>query len=248
MEKYDEIKKELEALIETGVLFVDSLIVSRNPVTGIVEIKDYIFFTDNYEQWYSRAIRCVKVLLPERFDDFCALYKNEKRNAINIATYTISDALKGIANGRHCGPGSARKNVSSQLNMLKACLESFDSKIINIQQLLQYDIFDDEVQSAKHLLSKGFLRASGAICGVVIEKHLSIMCDNRGFSINKKNPTISDYNDILKDQAYDIVAWRRIQHLGDIRNLCDHNKDREPTKDEIEDLMSGVEWLLGTII
>lgn len=247
MEKYEDIKKELKGLIENGEKLMNSINVSKNPITGINETNDYLYFANNYEQWYSFAIRCVKVLLPERFDDFCTLYKNEKRKEINIATYTISDALKGVAKGKFLGPVNAVKNVLGQVNILKACLESFDRKINNIQQLLQYDVFDNEVESAKHLLSKGFLRASGAICGVVIEKHLSIMCDNRGILINKKNPAISDYNNELKEQAYDIVSWRRIQHLGDIRNLCDHNKDREPKKEEIEDLISGVEWLLGTI-
>ena len=246
MDNFDSIKEELKSLIAEGEKLLDSIKTIRNPKSGNDEMKDYLYFASNYEQWYSKGIRCVKTVLPDRFDDFCKLYKNEKRKEITRANYTVSDALKGVTRST-VKPSNAFTNMFSQINILKACLEGFDSKINNIQQLLQYDIFDDEVESAKHLLSKGFLRASGAICGVVIEKHLSSICRNRGISIKKKNPTISDYNDALKDQAYDTIPWRRIQHLGDIRNLCDHSKEREPTKEEIEDLILGVEWLLGTI-
>ncbi len=47
--------------------------------------------------------------------------------------------------------------------------------------------------------------------------------------------------------VYDIVNWRFIQHLGDIRNLCDYNKDREPTKEEVEELINGTEKVIKTI-
>ena len=65
--------------------------------------------------------------------------------------------------------------------------------------------------------------------------------------IKKKSPTIADYNDVLKDNVYDTVEWRKVQYLGDARNLCGHKKDREPTKDEVEELISGTERIIKTI-
>ena len=93
----------------------------------------------------------------------------------------------------------------------------------------------------------GFLRASGAICGVVLEKHFAKVCDNHNITIKKKNPTIADYNDNLKDVIYDTIEWRRIQRLGDIRNLCDHNKDRTPTKEEVDELILGTDRIIKTM-
>jgi hypothetical protein len=34
--------------------------------------------------------------------------------------------------------------------------------------------------------------------------------------------------------------------LGDIRNLCGHDKHREPTADEVEELIEGTERILKT--
>ena len=64
----------------------------------------------------------------------------------------------------------------------------------------------------------------------------------------KKHPTISDFNDLLKNGGVlDTPTWRQIQRLGDVRNLCDHNKDRDPTKEEVEELVSGVEKFTKTL-
>ncbi|MFC6759589.1 hypothetical protein ACFQFQ_08995 [Sulfitobacter porphyrae] len=53
---------------------------------------------------------------------------------------------------------------------------------------------------------------------------------------------------MLKDaNVTTLPQWRFIQHLADIRNICDHAKGREPTKEEIEDLVAGTEKVLKTI-
>jgi hypothetical protein len=35
--------------------------------------------------------------------------------------------------------------------------------------------------------------------------------------------------------------------MGDIRNLCDHGKDKDPSKEQISDLLDGVDKILKTI-
>jgi hypothetical protein len=117
-----------------------------------------------------------------------------------------------------------------------------------IRQLVQADFFDSELEAASELAQKGFLRAAGAVAGVIVEKHLGQVATNHNVVTKKKHPTISDFNDLLKSTgAIDVPEWRRIQRLGDLRNLCDHNKHRDPTKDEIEELISGVSKLMKTV-
>lgn len=107
---------------------------------------------------------------------------------------------------------------------------------------------DNELLSTKKLFKKEFYRSAGAICGVLLEKHFSSILLAHGITIKKKDPCISDYNDLLKTEGiYDTVNWRFIQHLGDIRNLCDHNKDRNPTKEEVEELINGTDKVIKTI-
>jgi hypothetical protein len=55
-------------------------------------------------------------------------------------------------------------------------------------------------------------------------------------------------NQALRDaNAIDVPQWRFNQHLADIRNLCDHDKAREPTKEQVQDLIDGAAKVLKTI-
>jgi len=44
-----------------------------------------------------------------------------------------------------------------------------------------------------------------------------------------------------------MLQWRFIQHLADIRNLCDHSKADEPTAEQVDDLVKGVGKIIKTL-
>lgn len=235
-------KKDIEELVKEGEKLYSSLMENEKE-----EVRQFYFRT-NYEGWYSKALAVIKTLLPDRLDDFVMQYKPGNRKTIDASTYTISDALRGVSHVRGTFDTTcAAICLLRQVKMIGACLDVFESRIYEIQVILQADIFDSEMESAKHLLKRGYLRAAGAICGVVIERHLSMVCIRRGLQTKKKNPSIAEYNDTLKDNAYDTIEWRRMQHLADIRNLCDHSKDREPSKEEVEELIAGTERVIKVI-
>lgn len=210
-------------------------------------------FKDKYNAWYNESLSLIKQLIPERYDDFVSYYKQPKRKAITFETYTISDYLIGLVVTRGWGemafePSSIITKFRQQLSIVESLRKRFDSSLYEIKELLQADLFDSELDAAKELNKKGFHRAAGAICGVVIEKHLHQVCIIRGIPISKKNPAINDYNELLKsNNVIDIPTWRLIQRLGDIRNLCDHNKTEEPTKDDIADLINGTDKIIKTV-
>jgi len=53
---------------------------------------------------------------------------------------------------------------------------------------------------------------------------------------------------LLRDNdVIDIPTWRFIQHLADLRNLCTHKRKKEPTKEDVEELINGVEKVIKTI-
>ena len=132
--------------------------------------------------------------------------------------------------------------------ILKSAKGRFESSLFDIRQLVQADLFDSELDAARELLKNKFVRAAGAIAGVVLEKHLAQVCRNHNVAVSKKHPTINDFNGLLKDNhVIDTPQWRLIQHLADLRNLCDHNKDREPEIAEIDDLISGVDKMMKTL-
>jgi hypothetical protein len=55
-------------------------------------------------------------------------------------------------------------------------------------------------------------------------------------------------NELLKqNNVIDVATWRFIQHLTDLRNLCDHKLTSDPTKVQIEELVSGVRKIIKTV-
>ena len=212
-------------------------------------IKEY------YQTWYSEALILLNQLLPDRVADFKKLYEKPKtRKSIEHSNYVIEDYLQGLVvtrgyqNEKIVGPESALNQLEQQIAIVKSIEKRFESSLFDIKQLTQAEIFDSELDSARELNKKGFVRGAGAIAGVVLEKHLGQVCVNHKIRITKKNPSISDFNDKLKTaEVIETKDWRKIQHLGDIRNLCDHNKDKEPKKEDAEDLIDGVERLIKNL-
>lgn len=217
-------------------------------------IKKIPLFNREYQSWYSESLVLIKQLMPDRLSDFTRLYEKPKsRKAIEYGNYVMEDYLQNLTvrssfGEKKVGPEAAVNQFEQQLNILKSLERRFESSLFDIQQLVQADLFDSEIDAARELLKSNFLRGAGAIAGVVLEKHLAQVLLNHNLKTRKKNPSISDFNDLLKSSTvYDTPTWRKIQHLGDIRNLCDHNKDRDPKKEEVEDLISGVEAIIKTV-
>jgi len=213
-------------------------------------------FERQYQRWFTESLAVIRQLIPDRLTEFEQLYKGDgKRRGINASTYHIQDWVNGIRAGTNMYSEKAYDDFAivamrfkTQLEILRAVEGRFETSLFDIKQLVQADLFDSELDAARELAKHGFLRAAGAVAGVVVEKHLAQVTATHNNKINRKHPTISDLNDALKNgNVVDVAGWRGIQRLGDLRNLCDHNKNRDPTSDEIIELISGAEKLTKTL-
>ena len=268
--KQSRFEEELDRLIQKGDLldsairydvygteFKEMLFESNNKKAVHKYLKELPSFKKSYQGWYSEALALLKQLLPDRVQDFEFYYKYPRvRKDINFENYAIRDYLQGLVVTRAMGnkrkiivDGSAAiPAFAQQLNMIVAAKEILPSTLMDLKMILQGDLFDSEIDGADVLAKAGFFRAGGAICGVVIEKHLKQVCENRGIANGKKKTTIFDLNQSLRDKdVVTVPQWRFVQHLADIRNICDHDKGREPTKDKIDDLLAGTKKILKSI-
>ena len=209
-----------------------------------------------YQEWYTESCALVKQMLPTRLGEFEALYSGlEGAHQIPIQQWLLAGGRAGHSFrlsteywNPYSGTVDVANEIQSQLGILRAVNRRFESSLFDLQQMLRADIFDSELEAATGLAKNGFTRAAGSLAGVVLEKHLGQVTANHSISIKKKNPTISDFNNALKDNGtQDTPSWRQIQRLGDIRNLCSHNKEREPTIEEVDDLIAGTEKFTKTL-
>lgn len=263
MSNLDKYKDDLDALVKLGErmeldltfrYLADQGELGEDEKAAAKKIKDT--FESEYQRWYTESGVVIKQLIPDRFVEFEHLYKGGgRRKNVNSSTYSVQDWLNGIRSGTNqLGKkvfddfAGVTMRFKTQLAILKSVESRFTSTLFDIRQLVQADIFDSELDEARELLKHKFVRGAGAICGVVLEKHLSQVAANHNITTQKKNPSISDVNDLLKNGGVlDTPSWRQIQRLGDIRNLCDHNKEREPTIDEVSELIDGVEKFIKTL-
>lgn len=253
LERY---RKDLENLIEMGQRLLLDLVKS---LFSEEEFKKMNFkttkpldFQSYYEEWYSESLEVVRQILPARLKDFVRLYRMDNRKELDASTYTISDNLANIIiqKGDEVmldGKASTPK-FRQQLSILMSARRRFESSLFDIRQLLQADIFDSEIDGARELLKNGYLRAAGIVAGVVLEKHLRQVCVNHDIKITKKKPEINDYNELLKkNEIIQTPKWRNIQCLADTRNLCGHRRKTNPKKEEVRDLIDGVDKIIKTL-
>ncbi|MDY0282601.1 MAG: HEPN domain-containing protein [Salinivirgaceae bacterium] len=258
-------KRDIERLVTDGDRLYYAMWLAFNPdsMKTMCETKEEFDeakntlpnFISEYQSWYSEAKVLVKQLLPERLEDFVRYYEKPKaRKQINLESYRIEDCLQGIVMKNSRGeviadPSSAITHYKQQLAIIKGLRKRFESSLYDIRLHLQAEMFDDELDAASYLLKSRFNRAAGAMAGVVLERHLKQVCINHDVKLpKKKHSTISDLNEALKQEnIIDTADWRRIQLLGDIRNKCDHDKDVEPSKSEVNELIDGVKKITQTL-
>jgi hypothetical protein len=218
-------------------------------------LKDLPSFKEDYQRWYSESLALLRQLLPDRVSDFVRHYEKPKsRKHIDFENYRIEDYLQGLIVTRGyqkdkvVDASAAIPQFQQQLAIVKAAQARLDSSLFEIRQLVQADVLDSEIEAAEVLAKHKFARAAGALSGVVLERHLSQVCADHHLPIGKKNPTIADFNEALKAGAViDLPQWRFIQHLADIRNLCDHSRSPEPTAEQVADLLAGVKKVTKTV-
>ncbi|MCO1616737.1 hypothetical protein M8C11_18655 [Micromonospora sp. CPM1] len=224
------------------------------PSTDSIEalIKQLKDVPRSYQEWYSEALPVIRQTLPDRYDEFRSLYKVERRKELNVENYGIADYFAGLSI-THLGQPTFdiltvfATKFRRQVAILGSALVRLDSILSDITGVLEADLFDTELDAAANLLKAKHVRSAGIVGGVILERHLKRLIANHEITF-RKTATLTNLNDALKVNAvYDVPQWRRIQLLADIRNLCGHSGDREPTVDEVEDMLRGVTHVVRSV-
>lgn len=196
-----------------------------------------------YQHWYSAAKTIIDKNQPSRTTEFETAYlpNNKIKDAIGI---------KHLISKRYITKDEQFKLmdlISVQFDILAAVPSHLKFSIYDVELTAYAVLMDDEIIAANHLLKNGFLRPAGALAGVILERHLKNLLRKHTPPIKyKEKDTLAALNTLCKETIYDFVTWRKVEYLCDIRNLCDHDKEREPTKDEVAELINGVSAMLKT--
>src|SRR5690242_10455185 len=182
------IKAEIERLYESGdQLYQRELIAQasgaeRKKMVALLaqdperaELLKKPYFSDEYQSWYSPALRVVEQLLPDRYNEFRNLYKNERRKQLDIETFGIADYIGGyspVSFGPQTAANRALNCFKQQIAIVGTAGTRLDSVLADIGRALHAEILDDELGEASNLLRDGHIRPAGVVAGVALEGHL----------------------------------------------------------------------------
>lgn len=199
-----------------------------------------------YNSFYTRSSLIIEKILPNRINEFHQCYKLTSENKLakyDISTYLIRVQCISLSRDYEL---EAIKLFERQLSILESAYDTLNTVVFNIENDIRQNIYVDELDSAEHLLDKGYIRAAGSIAGVVLENHLKTICKSVSSITLKGDETLYQYNANLKSILGNIL-WGRIDAISRIRNLCDHAKEETPTKADVLLLINETRNLLKEI-
>ena len=203
-------------------------------------------FEIEYQKWYTKSSQFIKTFIPDRYSEFVSLYLPDlKRKNVDVCNYTIYDSIRGIKSSI-VRPISGFAKLVSQIAIVKSLFDVFESKLYDIKNILEFNFFEKEIDSARALLKANYLRSAGALCGVILEEHLIKMLEKTNVAV-PANKSLGDYIQMLQTNSIiDSVQFKFLTYLSGIRNKCDHKKSADPTKEEIESLIEGTSKVIST--
>ena len=200
-----------------------------------------------YQAWYSVARRVVEQLLPERLDEFTRYYSLPPGEHTAWAyDCTVNELLLGQVayetEVRHANE-LGLKRLQRQVAIVASCAGVLESTLADIRWSITVQASEDELSEAQALALQGYIRAAGALAGVVLERALRRLAERHG--IQTEGVKAAALNDGFKSRSiYDEPTRSRIQLLLAIRNKCSHPGDDEPAATEVNDLIAGVDRVL----
>jgi hypothetical protein len=230
----------MNKIVEAIRVKADELIRQADRViTDIVKNENEVLLT--YNQWYSASLALVQANLPTREAELVALHGGSKN------TRGIPDFL--AEPGKHTQALAVPK-VRQIRGIVASVPQYVEASLHNVELAVADRIVSDLLTEAKSLIKAGYVRAAGAVAGVMLERHLKLLCDRHRPRIKyPAKATISRLNDLLKNEdVYDQAQWRKVQWMGDIRNLCDHARRTEPRTKDVRDLISEIRNFIALLV
>lgn len=173
----------------------------------------------NYEVWYNKGAPLTQEFVPTRHNTFKSQQKRINR--------TINLSKPNPRDGTDAAFRYFVDKFDIQRNILNAIPARIEAQKISVRRRISQRIGRDEIQRARELLDEDFLRASGVVAAVALERHLLTMCENSNeitdfdtnHGISRLSQTLYEVNEIDK------TTWNDLKALASIRETCAHPEE-----------------------
>ena len=228
--KRQKFQQRLETLIDQGEKILESTIQINSGFTGTSTTALSKEAINLYTQWVVSSKTILNVICGKnRGLHYEIFLSSEKRSHSMENQITILKRLIGV---------------------LRAALDDLNNGLlIPFKQLVQAEVFDSELDQAKHFLDTGYITAAAVTAGVVLETAIRELCKNHEIELYPENSTIPKKLDVLnaalkKADVYGVLQQKRITALADIRNSAAHGNTDNFNKDDVADMIRDIERFL----
>ena len=181
----------------------------------------------------------------DRIDDNMLLsWKVKAQNLLSMACGKESEHYSQFV--QTAAPSAWRTNVT-ELSQLKAVFsaakEDYEGGYLNsIRNLIQAELFGNELDQARELLTAGYQTAAAVVAGVVLETTLRQLCSDRTIPVAKLDKMNAD---LAKAGEYNLLVQKRITALADIRNSAAHGHPDKFKASDVDDMIEYIENFVG---
>jgi len=128
-----------------------------------------------------------------------------------------------------------------QRHILNSVPGRIESATLEAWQQISRRVEKEEIQQARELFDEEFIRASGVVAAVALERHLLTLCENsEGVEEYASNDGIARLSQTLYEaDVIDKTAWNDLKSLASIRETCAHAE--EPKKPAVRRLINDSE-------
>jgi len=151
---------------------------------------------------------------------------------------------------------SSDYNGKYALGILKAARDEIKGGWLETTKgLISAEVFSDFLEMAEHLLEEQYKDPAAVMIGSVLEEHLRQLCASVGVSttfVDSKGNTRPKKADALnaelaKAGKYNAIDQKLVTAWLGLRNKAAHGKYSEYAKDQVENMLSGVQTFVARI-
>ena len=239
-EKKKQVVSDLRALEKQGAAVLASL---QRPSGDFIRL---------YAAWYAQAAQLVHDFLPESTFD---VFKNAHIDGVySPKSYCESSSDMGVT-----GKKVMKKRLNFMLGVFSTIRPRLEKTIFQLYSEIRTKVFTSELDACKSLLEQAKdrrkagentelpVRATGAIAGVVLERHLVSVASGRGITIKPRATLGSLVKTLADGQVIDSMYEDRLKACTKIRNKCDHALKDKPTVEDVQHLINETEFFVGSL-
>jgi len=191
-------------------------------------------FARNCSNWYASSLAILETNMASRRSEMPALMQ-----PLTEQDYvTLSGQL------------TMAREIRQIQHLIGSIPSYMEGRLYDLELGLAQEFTRDQLVEAEVLLKARYIRAAGAMAGVLLERHLKLLCDRSQPPIKyASKATISTLNNLLwKASVYEQKEWRLVQWMGDVRNECDHANATEPEPKAVQKLIHEIKEFVANFI